>query len=134
MQKQLSCFLIDNDTEDQEIFAMALQAVDEFISCIVADNGVLAIQKLQANPAYIPSLIFIDLNMPLMDGKKCLQEIKKMERLSQVPVYLYSTSADPHSIAEVKAMGAKDFIMKPAGYQQLIDLLSNILQSEKPLL
>ena len=127
MRKELSCFLIDNDPDDQEIFGMALRDVDDKISCIVAENGVSALKQLKADQSYIPSLIFIDMNMPLMDGKQCLKEIKKLEWMSEVPIYLYSTSCDPHAIDEVKCLGATDFLVKPSAYQQLVQLLSTLL-------
>ena len=130
MQKNLSCFLIDNDTDDQDIFRMALRDVNDQIVFTVADNGVDALQQVNADESYVPSIIFIDMNMPLMDGKQCLREIKKLERLSRVPIYLYSTSSDPHTIAEVKRLGATDFIVKPAGYQKLIQLLSTLLKQK----
>jgi DNA-binding NtrC family response regulator len=131
MSEKLTCFLIDNDIDDQEIFCMALRDVDEEISCTVADNGVAALQKLSAQPDFVPSFIFIDMNMPLMTGNQCLQGIKKIDRLSNVPVYVYSTSSDPHTIAEAKRLGAADFFVKPAGYQKFVQLLSAVIKPVK---
>src|SRR3990170_3272258 len=125
MQKQVSCFLIDNDEDDQEIFNMALKEMDPSISCVVVNDGISAIEKLATDVSYMPSFIFIDMNMPLMDGKQCLQEIRKIPRLAEVPLYIYSTAANPYSIAEAKELGATDFIMKPSGFRQLVELLSS---------
>ena len=127
MPKELSCFLIDNDIDDQEIFALALQEIDNAISYRVANDGVSAIKKLTADTAYKPSFIFIDMNMPLMNGKQCLHEIKRLPHLSEVPVYIYSTSADPRSIKEVKHSGAAGFIIKPPSFTELVTTLTKIL-------
>jgi DNA-binding NtrC family response regulator len=54
--------------------------------------------------------------------------IKKMDHLAAVPVYMYSTAANPASIAEVKKMGAADFIIKPADYDHLVAILAGIVQ------
>lgn len=129
MQKPSICFLIDNDEEDQEIFSMALQEIDAGISCICANDGVAAIKHLIENENFIPSFIFIDMNMPMMNGKQCLQEIKKIDRLKPIPLYIYSTTADPASIAHVKEMGATDFIIKPSSYKALIESLSALIQN-----
>jgi CheY-like chemotaxis protein len=125
MQTELSCFLIDNDEDDQEIFQMAIREVNPFISCIVANDGIIALENLKNSLK--PSFIFVDMNMPLMNGKQCLEEIRKIPHLANVPVYIYSTGANPTSIAETKALGASDFLIKPSGFRQLVELLSTVI-------
>lgn len=131
MQHPLKCFLIDNDEEDHEIFRMAMEEVDPDILCYFADNGISAINKLKNEEAFKPSCIFIDMNMPLMNGNECLQEIKKIERLHEVPVYIYSTAADPVTIAKAKQSGAADIIIKPASFKGLTELLSTLFKPQK---
>jgi CheY-like chemotaxis protein len=131
MRQPITCFLIDNDEEDQEIFSMALQQADPHIQCAFVNNGPGALHKLNADLSFIPSLIFIDMNMPLMNGTQCLEEIKKLPRLSKVPVYIYSTAADPLTVAQVKQMGATDFIVKPVSFKELTEILSRILHHHK---
>lgn len=127
MQNQSTCLLIDNDTDDQEIFNMALREVDQTICCIMADDGLSAIDNLTTDPGFRPSYIFIDMNMPLMDGKQCLQAIRKIPGYAEVPIYIYSTAANPTLVAEAKKLGATDFIMKPTGFRQLVDLLTTLV-------
>ena len=134
MQQPITCFLIDNDEEDQEIFDMALKDTYPAIHCIFANDGPDALQKLTTHTSFIPSLIFIDMNMPFMDGVQCLQEIKKLQHLENVPVYMYSTSADPAVVASVKKAGANDFIVKPSSLKKLTDILSEILHHHKLVL
>lgn len=130
MRYPVTCFLIDNDAEDQEIFCLALQEVDETICCTFADNGLAALEKLRADVAFLPSCIFIDLNMPLMNGLQCLAEIKKIERLHHTPVYIYSTAADPQSMQQALHTGATEFLVKPASFRQLVELLSGVFQTD----
>lgn len=133
MHNQLNCLLIDNDRDDQDIFILALQEVDRNISCKTADNGPEALELLRNEPSYIPSIIFIDLNMPMMNGCQCLANIRETARLSGVPIYMYSTAADPRSVEEAKALGATDFLLKPHSFSQLVKLLSEILESRNIL-
>src|SRR5688572_28473345 len=121
----MKCFLIDDDADDQEIFTMALHEFNESIHCDFANDGVKALEKLTTDNAFIPSCIFIDINMPRMNGVECLSEIRKIKRLNPVPVCMYSTSADPNIVAKTKELGATDFIVKPASISDLTDLLSN---------
>lgn len=128
MQSAKKCFLIDNDTEDQEIFLLALNEIDPSISCECVDDGLLAIKKLEQESTFIPDVIFIDMNMPLMNGLQTLERIRKFDRLQSVPIYMYSTAADPTSVEKVKEQNATDFILKPASFTGLIDVLSSILK------
>ena len=58
-----TCFLIDDDVDDQEIFIMALDQLDIEFQCTVAHNGTEALQRLKKE-AVLPDYIFLDLNMP----------------------------------------------------------------------
>lgn len=120
------CFFIDDDTDDQEIFGMALSEVFPQGSCLFANDGIEALDRL-SDPSFFPSCIFIDLNMPRMNGKECLAEIGKIKRLNKVPVFIYSTSWDQALIEECKALGAADFIVKPPGLKALTDRLEQII-------
>jgi Response regulator containing a CheY-like receiver domain and a GGDEF domain len=129
MQSPLIFFLIDNDEEDQEIFNLALNEIDPAINCLFGDNCHSAINKLDADTSLIPFMIFIDMNMPLVNGTGCLQKIKSIPRLKKVPVYMYSTAGDPRAMKEAKELGADDFIVKPSSFQGLVNLLSQLLQN-----
>ncbi len=120
------CFLIDDDPDDQEIFMMALEDVGKKIDCICASNCVEALEKLHNEPDYYPDYIFVDINMPKLNGIECLKAIKKLDRLKHVPVYMYSTSADPKIISESKQLGAADFIVKPTTVGKLTSILSTL--------
>jgi CheY-like chemotaxis protein len=123
----MTYFLIDDDLDDQEIFNMALQDVDGSISCRFANDGIAALNALK-DAAFIPDCIFIDLNMPRMNGNECLTEIKKIERLQAVPIIMYSTSSDKRLIERSMELGANDFVVKPAGLNALINILREVIQ------
>jgi CheY-like chemotaxis protein len=122
------CFLIDDDLDDQEIFLIAIEQFDASILCDFANDGAKAIEKLKADEVNVPNCIFIDLNMPRMNGIECLEEIRKMDHLKDVPVCMFSTSADPTSVATAKALGAVDFIVKPADITALSSMLGRFFK------
>ncbi|MEP7320580.1 MAG: response regulator [Saprospiraceae bacterium] len=121
-------FLIDDDDDDLDIFSMALEQVSEAANFITAKDGMEALNKINNDPTLIPDFIFIDMNMPRMNGKQCLTELRKVERLNHVPVYMYSTSSDAANVEESKKLGAKDFIIKPNCIEKLCEILSEILK------
>ena len=124
----LTCFLIDDDLDDQEIFLMALQQLDKSIRCGFANDGAKAIEQLGEDKADIPHCIFIDMNMPRMNGIECLEELKKMDHLRDVPACMFSTSADPSLVARTRELGAVDFIVKPADISVLSDMLDQFFK------
>lgn len=128
----MKCFLIDDDLDDQEIFAMAVKEFSDAIHCYFADDGVRALQKL-IEDNFLPDCIFIDINMPRMNGIECLEQIKRINRLRPVPVCMFSTSADPAIVTKSKELGAIDFIVKPASITVLSELLGDFINSNVPL-
>lgn len=127
MEHSVTFFLIDDDTDDQEIFLIALEGISETIKCKYANDGIKALEKLNLDKSFIPDYIFLDMNMPRMNGKECLVEIRKIDRLKQVPTFIYSTSVDPRMVEEVKDLGATDVIIKPTSIKVLSDILENLI-------
>lgn len=119
--------MIDDDEDDQEIFLTAVQEVSPSVNCICIDSGIDALNQL-VSKAISPEVIFLDLNMPIMNGHQFLLEIKKQPSISEIPVIIFSTSAHSATIQLMKSLGALDFITKPTGYTQLIDILKPLVR------
>lgn len=112
MKKEFTCLLIDDDIDDQEIFLSVLQEVAPSIRCYTASNGQDAIDRLMSEEVK-PDLIFLDLNMPLMNGKQFLKACNLLEGCRSIPVIVLTTSSDKKSIEETRKLGARDYITKP---------------------
>ena len=121
------CLLIDDDLDDQEIFLMALHKIDSRLKCSFANNGVEGLAVL-SDHLYSPAFIFLDINMPKMNGIECLRQIKMMDHLKACQVIVYSTSTDAAIIRQCKELGADDFLSKPSGLGILVASLTNILK------
>jgi CheY-like chemotaxis protein len=107
--------LVDDDEDDREIFLSVVQTISPTIECRTATNGQDALNKLSQHPD-LPDLIFLDLNMPLMDGRQFLREVKKHNTLKEIPVIVLSTSSDKETVNLSRSLGASDFITKPDKY------------------
>ena len=123
----MKCLLVDDDYDDQEIFTIALKDVNPSIDIVFANDGIDAIHKLQSDPSLTPDIIFIDMNMPRMDGTKCMLEMRQIPRLAETPIFMYSTFCDPKRISDIISQGATDFIVKPTKIEELSDILSGII-------
>lgn len=89
-----SVFLIDDDADDREIFAETLLSDHPAINYLEAENGLDAFNKLRSESFPKPDLIFLDLNMPIMDGRVFLRQIKEDKFLRNIPVIIYTTSSN----------------------------------------
>lgn len=127
MQEKIICFLIDDDDDDQEIFSLALSTIDRDITCITANDGIDALNRLNMDAGFLPDYIFLDLNMVRMNGRECLCEIRKLPRLNNTPVIIYSTSSEQKDIIETKQLGAADYIVKPPSISILVERLEQVL-------
>ena len=114
--------LIDDDEEDQEIFQDAIKTISSSIQYDYCNNAKDALHKLMADELK-PEVIFLDLNMPMMNGHEFLTLIKKDEHLSTIPVIIFSTASNESIKQTVKELGAYDFITKPIEFNKLIELL-----------
>lgn len=133
MNQPVHIFLVDDDPDDQEIFASVIEVILPTAKCSGAPNGQRAIEKLTDGSAK-PSIIFLDLNMPLMNGKQFLVEIKKHPEIEKIPVVVLSTSSDPANVAETKQLGASYFITKPDRLSQWEDALRRFFQEQSFLM
>ncbi len=129
MQNPLTFLLIDDDEDDRELFLLALEDLDIESRCVTAGSCMEALDLLNADTVR-PDYIFLDLNMPLMNGRECLAELKQNIRLSGIPVIIFSTSSEPADIAVTRELGAVGFITKPSKITELTKVLSNFFQQE----
>lgn len=124
---QLQCLLVEDDVDDQEIFQMALDQVDKEATCTIASNGIEALSLLNSDQYYSPQLIFVDINMPLMNGIEFLTELRKLGRCDQSKVFLYSTSMNSNVYEAAKNLAVTDLIKKPDNIDKLLDVLEKIV-------
>jgi len=122
--------LIDDDFDDQELFGHALKHLDVSVDFVTANDGVHAIEKLKSDPNLNPYFIFVDVNMPKMNGVECLVEIKKISRVKNVPVYLYSRYIDPKTLKSGRQHGAVDVVVKAHNMKELEQTLAKILPAK----
>lgn len=116
---------VDDDYEDIEIFCDAVREVDPSIICLVAKSAEEALRILNSD-IELPEYIFLDINMPKVDGNACLRAIKKDQRLKHIPVIMYSTYTRKSDIEIYKQLDA-GFLVKQNSYSELVAELKGVL-------
>lgn len=123
-----SILLVEDDTDDQFFFAEALSEIRNASLCDIASNGREALDKLKAM-APLPDLIFMDINMPLMNGIECLSAIMDGARTRHIPVVILSTDTGQREFA--LQMGAKAFLKKPSDSGVLRSQLEQMINPQQ---
>ena len=120
---------VDDDLEDIEIFCDAVNEIDPSIICLVAKSAEEALQILNSD-IELPQYIFLDINMPKVDGNECLRAIKKDQRLNNIPVIMYSTHTRKTDIDAYRQLNA-GFLVKQNSFNELVRELSKVLRAKK---
>ena len=127
MKQEITILIVDDDEDDKELFIESAKEVSNNIKCVAASDGQEALRLLKDElKPLIPDYIFLDLRMPRISGKQCLEEIRKDNRLHKIPVFIYSTSRDVEDSIELKKKGAVHFITKPANPDDVYYILSTV--------
>src|SRR4051812_39214964 len=104
--------IVDDDQHDRFFFKEAVKELPGSYLCVEAWHGRDALEQLE-KATQLPNFIFLDLNMPLMDGWECLQLLKASERLRRIPVIIYTTSSSEAHVERSKKLGAAYYLSKP---------------------
>jgi CheY-like chemotaxis protein len=119
----------DDDRDEIEFFCEVIKVVDPAVECITASKGEEAMNLLKEAP--VPDVIFLDFQMPVMNGMECLQKIKRDNRFKHIPVIIYSTAINARLNEHLKEAGAFRVINKCADIVKLSNELRNCLQAAK---
>jgi len=114
---------VDDDIDDREFFMDALSYVDPAITCVLArdcEEAISILHTLSPQPDYV----FLDINMPSLDGKGCLTLLKDDPALKNIRIVMYSNTSDQKLMEEYKNLGATYFLVKPPTFKGLCDSLS----------
>jgi CheY-like chemotaxis protein len=117
--------LIDDDPDDQLFFRDAVYTVRPDLQCELASSCYEALKQLETAT---PDLIFMDLNMPVMNGFDCLDYLKKKSELRDIPVIIFTTSKNMNDINRTRQFGARWFMTKPDDFNVLCKKLNRIIQ------
>lgn len=122
-----TAILIDDDRDDLELLEEAIKQVDDSVKCISYLFCDDAVRKIINDHSLVPNYIFIDMNMPRLNGNQCLRQLRGDPKLKNVPITMLSTSM-PAPVAEVlKENGASFTFEKPINFEDYEPILKRIL-------
>ncbi|WP_445457787.1 response regulator [Flavobacterium sp. HNIBRBA15423] len=128
MQKDYILITLADDDEDDRLFFT--DAFDELkINTVVNTfkNGKELLDFLHHPESILPNIIFLDLNMPILNGVDCLKEIKKSDKFNNIAIAIYSTSSSDQDVENTFVLGANIYIKKPSDFNTLKKVLSEVV-------
>ena len=128
IQSPIHIVLADDDEDDRINFHDAINQVRPTTRITLVNDGAQLMKLLEDLPlADMPSLVFIDLNMPKKNGHECIREIRSNARLKNLTVAIYSTSSTEEDIEQTFIQGANIYIKKPDEFSQLVRVLNEVI-------
>ena len=125
--KTLNILLADDDTDDCNFFKEALVKLNLSANLKTVNDGEELMQLLSNETIDLPNLLFLDINMPRKNGFECLSEIKKNDRLKDLPIVIFSTSNSRDNINHAFKIGANIYISKPGNFNQLMQVIQHAI-------
>ena len=105
----LRIFLVEDDSEDCELFQAALNEIDPSIQIECRSDCVDFVEKLEE---FKPDLILLDLKMPHMDGAEALKEIRSHEWGKNIPVIILTNLGEEEAPKSLRTLGIHSYIVK----------------------
>lgn len=126
---KIRILLVDDDLDDRDNFMEAIHVLGVDADVTYAENGLVALEMMTSPDFKRPQLMFLDLNMPKLDGLELLAQMKVRNLLRGVPVIVLSTSLDPHVESQCLALGARECIVKPMWFRPLLFQIKTVLNT-----
>ena len=125
MHKEI--LLVEDNPDDVELTRIAFNEAKIANSLTVVTDGAEALDYLFArgahadrNPADLPSIVLLDLNLPKLDGREVVQAIRANEKTRKLPVVVLTTSAEPFDVEASYTLGVNSYIQKPVDFERFV--------------
>ena len=129
----VTILIADDDPDDRLLIKEALEEAHFDCPIEFFTDGVDLLDYLHGRGEYarrpaalLPGLLFLDLNMPRMDGREALQKIKQDPHLRRIPVVVLTTSSSEEDVFRLYDLGVNSFITKPANFDTLVKIMESI--------
>lgn len=118
--------MIDDNSLDAEVMRRALAKAEVSHEFLSATNGRQGIDLLREDGSIRPSLVLLDLNMPIKDGFEVLGEVKQDPELKKIPIIVYTSSSHQGDVDRCYSLHANSFVVKPMSFAEVVDVAKSV--------
>jgi response regulator RpfG family c-di-GMP phosphodiesterase len=126
-QKKTFILLVDDNLNEHVFFIHTLKQIEHDTKLQTINGSIDLLKYLGNKQNPIPDILFLDVNMPLKNGKECLRDLRADRRYDAMPIVTYSTSDAQRDIDDAYIMGANLYLRKPDEMSDLTNLLSIVI-------
>ncbi len=126
--EKINIILTDDDTDEYELFKDAFDNLKVKCNLNYFHNGKELIDYMNKPDMEIPDILFLDLNMPIMNGMECLRLIRADQKFRNLPIAIYSTSSSEKDQLETFMGGANIYIKKPDNFDEMKRILKHVMK------
>ena len=129
----INILIADDDQDDQTLLLQALTESEINYSSVSFYNGYQLMNYLLNRDIYKdsthenPDLIFLDINMPVLNGLETLREIKSNDAIKNIPVYVFTTTCSPKEKSDAISLGARRFFTKPCDFDDIKKMVNEVV-------
>ncbi len=123
-----SVWIVDDDPDDQFLFSLVFTTLTPPVSVSVLQDGEDLLPALGQSET-LPSLLILDINMPLLNGFDTLQQLRAVPAYQNLPVIVLTTSTNPQDQVKAMQVGANAFLTKPASSGKLLMLFNKLVHN-----
>ncbi len=129
MNKNGAIVIVEDDTDDQEMFTMVFKKLNCQNEIVFFNDGQDALTYLTAKTSE-PFIVFSDINMPKLNGMELREQIHENEdiRLKTIPYLFFTTSAEQGAVIDAYSKSIQGFFVKPSSFQELTELIKIIVE------
>jgi len=129
-QAPIDVLLVEDDPGDVLMTREAFEENKVANRLAVVSDGVAALQYLRREGEFAdaprPDLVLLDLNLPRMDGREVLAEMKSDEELRKIPVVVLTTSEAEEDVLRSYSLHANAYVTKPVDFARFIEVVRQI--------
>ena len=117
------------DDDMRNVFALTRILEDRHLKVIEAENGIIALERLEKNPNI--DIILMDVMMPEMDGLTAIRRIRAKQKYRNLPIIVLTAKAMKEDRVKAIEAGANDYLAKPVDNEKLLSLMRVWLYNSK---
>ena len=129
MNKNGAIIIVEDDTDDQEMFSEVFKELNYKNEIVFFNDGQDALAYLTAKTSE-PFIVFSDINMPKLNGMELRNQIHENEdiRLKTIPYLFFTTSAEQEAVVDAYSKSIQGFFVKPSSFQELKNTMKIIVE------